>query len=209
MIFHLIPCVEKGLKKTRVFRLCFKASQCPLHTDRLWIKATSLFGTAVLLTWSKGKASASGHYHYHFTIFLPACYMGFPLQVFFFFFLSSVQTNSPFSCLGKRTWNWWGTEGSYIWSFLCLLLNILYFLLEGVVVIYVVLVNISYVYWVLGFNIFYRSLYSTANSASSQLLVFPYFTQPRENSLTYFSVENLARKSLSRKKKKEIFLPKF
>lgn len=77
----------KRTKKTRIFRLCFQTSQCPLHMDCLWIKATSLFGAAVLLTWPKGKASASGHYHYHFTLFLPACYMGFPLQIFFFFYL--------------------------------------------------------------------------------------------------------------------------
>lgn len=79
------PVWEKD-KKTRIFRLCFPTSQCPLCMDCLWTKATSLFGTAVLLTWSKGKASASGHYHYHFTIFLPACYMGFPLQIFFSIF---------------------------------------------------------------------------------------------------------------------------
>lgn len=130
----------KRTKKT-IFRLCFQTSQCPLCMDCLWIKATSLFGTAVLLTWSKGKASASGHYHYHFTIFLPACYMGFPLQIFF---LSSTQTDSSFSCLGKsqqeNAQDWWGREGSYIGSFLCLFSNSFSFLFEAVV-ISVVLVN--------------------------------------------------------------------
>lgn len=168
----------KRTKNTRIFRLCFQASRCPLHMDRLWIKATSLFGTAVLLTWSEGKASASGHYHYHFTIFLPACYMGFPLQVFFSVFCADRFTllMPRKSSTGKCTWDRWGREGNYIWSFLCLFPNILSFLLEGVVVIYVVLVNISYIYRVLTFNIFYKNLYSTANSASSQPLVFPCFT---------------------------------
>ena len=173
--------------------------------DRLWIKATSLFETAVLLTWSKGKASASGHYHYHFTIFLPACYMGFPLQIFFF----SIFCADWFTLImpgkiskGKCTWDWWGREDSYIWSFLCLYPSILSFLLEGGIVIYVVLVKISYICRVLTFKIFCRSLYSTANNASSRPLVSPYFTQPTENYLTYFSVENLSRTSLGRSKKR-------
>lgn len=148
------------------------------------------------------------------TILLFACLPATWASLCKFFFLSFAQTDSPFSCLGKSQQEnvheideeekavTFGLFFAYSQTFFS-------FLLEGVVVIYVVLVNISYIYRVLTFNIFYRSLYSTANSASSQPLVFPYFTQPRENSLTYFSVENLARTSLGRNKKRRYSYPNF
>lgn len=142
--------------------------------------------------------------------YLPACLLhGLPFANFFF--LSSAQTDSSFSCLGKsqqeNAQDWWGGEGSYIGSFLCLFSNIFSFLFEAVV-ISVVLVNTSYIYRLLTFITFYRNLHSAANSTSSQLLVFPYFTQPRENSVAYFSWE-FSNNISWQKKNEELFLPNF
>lgn len=70
-------------KQTRIIKACFQVSWCPLHRDHLWMKDTGLFGTAILLTWSKGKALAFGHNHYHFALFLPACHMASLCKCFF------------------------------------------------------------------------------------------------------------------------------
>lgn len=169
--------------KRQEFSDCFQTFQCSLCMDCLWVKATSLFGTAVLLTWSKGKASASGHYHYHLTIFLPACYMGFPLQIFFCIFCADwfillipgkISTGKCTRLMRKR-----GQLHSL------LVLKVFPFCWRLLLFLWCWLTLFIFIgSWL--FITFCRNLHSAANSPSSQLLAF---TQPKENSIACFSWE--------------------
>lgn len=125
------------------------------------------------------------------TILLFSCLPATWASLCKFFFLSSAQTDSSFSCLGKsqqeNAQGWWGREGRYIGSFLCLFSNTFSFLFEGVV-ISVMLVNAFYIYRVLTFIIFYRNLQSAANSPSSQLLIFSLFYTAKRKLYSIFQL---------------------
>lgn len=58
--------------------------------------------------------------------------------------------------------------------------------------------------WLLKFSVGVLTI-NTANSASSHPLVFPYFTQPRENPSTYSSAESLSRTSFGSEANKKRF----
>lgn len=170
--------------KRQEFSDCFQTFQCSLCMDCLWIKATSLFGAALLLTWSKGKASASGHYHYHLTIFLPACYMGFPLQLFFFYLLRRlIHPSHAWENLNRKMRKIDEEEKAVI--FFAYSQRVFPFCWRLLLFLWCWLTLFIFIgSWL--FITFCRNLHSAANSPSSQILAF---TQPKENSIACFSWE--------------------
>lgn len=108
--------------------------------------------------------------------YFPACLLhGLPFANFFFYLLCRlIHPSHAWENLNRKMHKIDEEEKG-----LCLVSNSFFFLFKAVV-ISVVLLNTFYVYRVLTFVTFYRNLHSAANSPLSQLLVFPYFTQPRE-----------------------------